>query len=39
MSLIAGAVGADDGDELPGRNVQRHAAQGAGFDRCAGYKE
>ena len=33
---LAGPIGANDGDELPGRNVQRHAAQGAGFDRCAG---
>ena len=33
---LAGAIGADDGDELPGRNVQRHAAQCAGFNRRAG---
>lgn len=36
QGVNTGAIGADDGDELPGRNVQRHAAQGAGFDRRAG---
>jgi hypothetical protein len=33
---LAGAVGADDGDELPGRNLQAQPAQRAVFDRRAG---
>ena len=33
---LAGAVGADHGDELAGRDVQRQAAQGAGLDGGAG---
>ncbi|GEM_PF-4533679 len=33
---LAGAVGADDSHELARRNIQRHAAQCAGFDGRAG---
>src|SRR5690606_23058723 len=33
---LAGAIGADDGDELAARNFQRQAAQRAGFDGRTG---